>query len=309
MSKRWVANGPRTAAWSQSSREALMPRKSSFHQAEAPDPQQRLLGPNLPKPTENQEGHTGPFSTRSSLISISPSLTVHLSKQTTEELYQCASTDHQLAFMLYSPDSWYESRRLLNIRLQSPAEVAAMETLHPCLAHCPDCKPSIHLTPPFNASLAQCPSCKHVFRIRLHPCRCHLFRTKPREPDYFDLNNLTDLRDEINASTRSDLAKSVLLAVAQVPVGRYTTFTALAESIRGGMVNKGHIRSALRKSGWSWEDVPVHRVLASNTGFGGAFSMGDHGGNDGGWREMLEDEGVRFSSNGRALGSAFCEFR
>lgn len=75
------------------------------------------------------------------------------------------------------------------------------------------------------------------------------------------------------------------------------------------MVNKGHIRSALRKSGWSWEDVPVHRVLASNTGFGGAFSMGDHGGNDGGWREMLEDEGVRFSSNGRALGSAFCEFR
>lgn len=132
--KRWVANDLRTAAGPQSSREALLPRKSSFHQAEPPHLQQRLLGPKAPKYIENQEGHTGPFSTRSSLIPVSPSLTANLSKQTTEELYKCASTDHQLASMLYSLDSWYESRRLLNIRLQSPAEVLAMNTLHPRLA-------------------------------------------------------------------------------------------------------------------------------------------------------------------------------
>ena len=191
LSKRRVANGLRTTAGPQSSREALLPRKSSFHQAEAPDPQQRLLGPNRPKPTEDQEGHTGPFSTRSSLIPISPSLTVSLSKQTTEELYQRASTDRQLAFMLYSPDSWYESRRLLNIRLQSPTEVAAMETLHPCLAASPIPRTASQAStsPAFNASLVpllqarlshppaplQMPSLPH------QAPRTRLFR--PQQPD------------------------------------------------------------------------------------------------------------------------------
>lgn len=183
--------GGSTAAGPQSSHKALIPRKPSFHQAEAPDPQQRLLGPKAPKRIEHQEGHTGPFSTRSSLVPISPSLTVNLSKQTTEELYQCASTDHQLACMLYSLDSWFEFRRLLNIRLQSPTEVAAIETLHPCLAHCPDCKPSIHLTLPI-----QCLSCPMpLLQSRLsHPPaplqmlslphqapRTRLFR--PQQPD------------------------------------------------------------------------------------------------------------------------------
>ena len=32
----------------------------------------------------------------------------------------------------------------------------------------------------------------------------------------------------------------------------------------------------------------MHRVLVSNTGFGCAFSMEDHGGGEGGWREMAE---------------------
>lgn len=74
-------------------------------------------------------------------------------------------------------------------------------------------------------------------------------------------------------------------------------------------MNKTHIESALRKSEWGWKHVPVHRVLASNTGFGVGFSMGNYGGDEGGWREVLEDEGVRFGSDGRALESASREFR
>ena len=108
----------------------------------------------------------------------------------------------------------------------------------------------------------------------------------------------------------SNLAKRVLLLVAQVPYGRYMTYIALSEVYRErwGMTSRTHMGATLKKQEW-WEKVPVHRVIAKNAGIDGQIEWGQHGQDVETRRKLLEEEGARFDSRGNLLGASFREFK
>lgn len=178
---------------------------------------------------------------------------------------------------------------------------------HLCLAVCSTCGQHLQR---LNSKLHFCQSCRTPYPRWTHPCGCHQYRLEepevPTEPQAIS----DELRAAVEASGLSKMAQRVLFLVSQVPVGQYTTFTAIKDWFGGHnhmVPPKPHIRSALRRNIFT-PDVPDHRVVASNGGFG-LFNWGDHGE---GWeirRQMLAEEGVRFGSDGRLLGSAFRGFR
>ena len=126
-------------------------------------------------------------------------------------------------------------------------------------------------------------------------------------------DGLEHVREILNAHhpPLSAMAKRVLLLTAQVPVGQWTTFTRIKVYYdeHWGMLPKTHISSALNKCEVDWlQWVPVWRVIANASMMGTGFESGLHHEvlfGHGGWeasRRVLEEEGVRFASDGGLVG-------
>ncbi|MCJ1393500.1 hypothetical protein MMC18_006375 [Xylographa bjoerkii] len=112
----------------------------------------------------------------------------------------------------------------------------------------------------------------------------------------------------IASSALSHFRQRVLLALAQVPRGRYTTYAALADFLGSAPRAVGN---AMRNNPFA-PAVPCHRVLAADGGIGG---FGGEWGGKGGEgerirkkRELLRSEGVRFDGRGRVVGGVWRGF-
>ena len=144
-------------------------------------------------------------------------------------------------------------------------------------------------------------------RIRESPCSCPCL-----DEDLILHESNLDLAVLVcgYVPTLSILATRVLLLVAQVPPGRYTTYVALTDHYRQrwGMTSRKNIGSVLKRPQW-WDIIPVHRVILKQVWVGGSLEWGNHGQPLRERIEMLEDEGVRFDVEGKPLGSTFTNFR
>ncbi|KAL4980396.1 6-O-methylguanine DNA methyltransferase [Aspergillus desertorum] len=115
------------------------------------------------------------------------------------------------------------------------------------------------------------------------------------------------------------LRRSLYLALLQIPPGQWTTYAALAKHVNSSARAVG---TAMRLNPFA-PGVPCHRVLGRDGALGGymgtppasvsARSKGsgngvEKGGNLERKRRMLEEEGVKFDSRGRAIGAAFVAF-
>lgn len=180
-----------------------------------------------------------------------------------------------------------------------------------CAAYCPRCSGMQHLKGPFNRYLAECPICSKIYPVRRYPCACPPRPPTPQCDEDRD-DGFIQLRTELNdhQPPLSNLTKRAMLLVAQVPLGRYTTYIALAAFYheKWGMAPRKAFGGALKKNQW-WPLIPDHKVVASNGGVGREVNYGDHGASIEDRIEMLREEGMRFDINGKLLGSSFSEFR
>ncbi|MCJ1437548.1 hypothetical protein MMC27_006935 [Xylographa pallens] len=117
-----------------------------------------------------------------------------------------------------------------------------------------------------------------------------------------------DTKALIASSALSPFRQRVLLALAQVPRGKYTTYAALADFLGSAPRAVGN---AMRNNPFA-PAVPCHRVLAADGGIGG---FGGEWGSKGGEgekirkkRELLRSEGVRFDGRGRVVGGVWRGF-
>ncbi|MCJ1414330.1 hypothetical protein MMC32_000656 [Xylographa parallela] len=117
-----------------------------------------------------------------------------------------------------------------------------------------------------------------------------------------------DTKALIASSALSPFRQRVLLALAQVPRGKYTTYAALANFLGSAPRAVGN---AMRNNPFA-PAVPCHRVLAADGGIGG---FGGEWGGKGGEgekirkkRELLRSEGVRFDGRGRVVGGVWRGF-
>ena len=116
--------------------------------------------------------------------------------------------------------------------------------------------------------------------------------------------------DEVsNLITSSDLTpfrQRVLLALCQVPPGRFTTYAAISEYLKSSPRAVGN---ALRNNPFA-PRVPCHRVMASGGGIGGfGGEWGPQGKHTGEKVRLLKAEGVRVDQKGeKVLGQVWCDF-
>ena len=122
----------------------------------------------------------------------------------------------------------------------------------------------------------------------------------------FPLDELSEVRDEIDSSDLSRQRKRILLLVTLLPEGEYTMVAVIKDCMNNHFQLTGghHVIGALEKN--VWLGVPVHRVMDSGYGScmgggGQTIAVGDEMDS----RMLLAEEGVRFDKNGRALGSAY----
>ena len=179
-----------------------------------------------------------------------------------------------------------------------------MDPQEACRAYCRYC--NHHLNKPFNAYLAQCPQCRDLSRISIYPCTCPLSIPEDMDARLYPLDELSDVRTDIESSALSRQRKRILLLVTLVPEGEYTTVAAIKECMNDHFQRTGrdHVIGALEKN--VWIGVPVHRVMDS--GYGSCLGGGGQSvavGDEMDSRMLLAEEGVRFDKNGRALGPAF----
>jgi alkylated DNA nucleotide flippase Atl1 len=105
----------------------------------------------------------------------------------------------------------------------------------------------------------------------------------------------------------SDLTKLTLLITTFIPQGHVASYRTIREWVHDAraMTPEKHIASALRKSPFSIDDVPIHRVIERNGGARGeGCAWGSHMPEvDGEWhREILEQEGCGFDRIVRVKG-------
>lgn len=107
-------------------------------------------------------------------------------------------------------------------------------------------------------------------------------------------------------ATLSVHRKRVYRALLSIPLGRWTTYTALSEHLGTGPRAVGN---ANRTNPFA-PDVPCHRVLAADRTIG--KYQGDWPSTGGKYqvekRRLLEGEGIVFDERGRAYGDCFRDF-
>ncbi|KAF2090128.1 DNA binding methylated-DNA--cysteine S-methyltransferase, partial [Saccharata proteae CBS 121410] len=104
--------------------------------------------------------------------------------------------------------------------------------------------------------------------------------------------------------------KFVLILLTYIPRGRYSTYGAMSSYI-----SRNHQKCSARAIGNAMRNnpyapiVPCHRVLAHDGkigGFGGEW--GEQGKHAAEKKRLLAEEGVAFSSTGKAVGKPFENF-
>ena len=124
----------------------------------------------------------------------------------------------------------------------------------------------------------------------------------PATPALIDV----ELRQLIDSSELSFFRQRVLLALCQVPPGRFTTYAAMSDYLSSGPRAVGN---ALRNNPFA-PRVPCHRVVASGGGIGGfGGEWGAQGKHTPEKVKLLKQEGVRVSKKGeRVLGQVWNGF-
>ena len=132
--------------------------------------------------------------------------------------------------------------------------------------------------------------------------------TKDNPPSSLSSEDFGPWLKKIAMSQKTPFQKKVLVALCQVPRGKYTTYNAISNHLSSSPRAVGN---ALRNNPFA-PDVPCHRVLATGGGlggFGGSWGRkGEAGLNDDKKRKLLRDEGVKFDGNGKVVGSAWAGF-
>lgn len=125
----------------------------------------------------------------------------------------------------------------------------------------------------------------------------------------------------IDASDKTDFQKRCLKALLRIPKGRFSTYGEQADPAldaakvaKTGAMAKSlgssprAVGNAMRGNPFA-PQVPCHRIIASDGrlgGFGGDWGTeGKHANEK---LELLREEGVRFDSKGKVLGSVFTAF-
>ena len=123
-------------------------------------------------------------------------------------------------------------------------------------------------------------------------------------PNHSPMAQVTEFQEvcphSLSHSPRTDASKRVYAHLKAIPAGQVTTYAALARSLSSSPRAVG---GALRRNPFAPE-VPCHRVIAS-TGFVGGFK-GDwekapSGINQSKKLELLNDEGVFFTTDGKLI--------
>lgn len=121
--------------------------------------------------------------------------------------------------------------------------------------------------------------------------------------------NTAALQTKINNSSKTTFQKSVLSLILQIPRGKYTTYGQISTHLSSSPRAVGN---ALRNNPFAPE-VPCHRILASGGGLGGFKGSwgknGEEGKNDAEKRRLLRAEGVKFSGDGKVVGSPWGNFK
>ncbi|KAL8791542.1 MAG: hypothetical protein Q9195_005870 [Heterodermia aff. obscurata] len=115
-----------------------------------------------------------------------------------------------------------------------------------------------------------------------------------------------ELRQLIDSSELSYFRQRVLLALCQVPPGRFTTYAAMSDYLNSGPRAVGN---ALRNNPFA-PRVPCHRVVASGGGIGGfGGEWGAQGKHTPEKVRLLKQEGVHVSKKGeRVMGQVWDGF-
>ena len=115
-----------------------------------------------------------------------------------------------------------------------------------------------------------------------------------------------ELQQLIDSSELSIFRQRVLVALCQVPPGRFTTYAAMSDYLNSGPRAVGN---ALRNNPFA-PRVPCHRVVASGGGIGGfGGEWGAQGKHTFEKVKLLKQEGVRVSKKGeRVLGQVWNGF-
>lgn len=109
----------------------------------------------------------------------------------------------------------------------------------------------------------------------------------------------------IQSSDLAEYRKNVLLALCQVPKGKYTTYAAISEFLKSSPRAVGN---AMRNNPFA-PAVPCHRVLAADGkigGYGGQWGQGDLVKTK---IQLLREEGLKFDGRGKVVGGPFKGFR
>ena len=109
----------------------------------------------------------------------------------------------------------------------------------------------------------------------------------------------------IEKSSLADYRKKVLLALCQVPRGKYTTYAEISKFLSSSPRAVGN---AMRNNPFA-PAVPCHRVLAADGkigGYGGQWGEGELVKTK---RKLLRDEGLKFDGKGKVIGGPFNGFK
>ena len=119
-------------------------------------------------------------------------------------------------------------------------------------------------------------------------------------------SSMEDVAQLIQTSSLTPYRRRVLLALLQVPRGRYTTYAAMSSFLQSSARAVGN---AMRNNPFA-PKVPCHRVVAADGTIGG---FGGQWGAEGKFaaekKKLLRAEGVKFDGKGKVVGSVWKGFK
>lgn len=148
------------------------------------------------------------------------------------------------------------------------------------------------------------------------------FKQDTEDSEEKSMERRSSLEQELNTASTPDIEailkrihadnsltayrKRLYAILLTVPIGRFTTYQAMSDYLNSSARAVGN---GMRNNPFA-PDVPCHRVLASDRSIGGfGGSWGKDGQNAGKKIKLLQEEGVKFDSSGKAKGPIFIDFQ
>lgn len=118
-------------------------------------------------------------------------------------------------------------------------------------------------------------------------------------------DSMAEERRLIRSSELAEYRKKVLLALCQVPKGKFTTYAAISEFLGSSPRAVGN---AMRNNPFA-PAVPCHRVLAADGKIGGYCGQWGQGDLVKKKIKLLREEGLKFDGKGKVVGGPFKGFQ